>query len=92
MHIAGERSCWGDLLSRWVKVLRAKIRSIAVFAGSQPDDTMPSKEVIREAQLEARERMGAFVGGDGALKTPVGHAQLDDEGLHRVSFRDRRVL
>ena len=53
MHITGERNCWGDSLSRWVKVPRAMIRSIALFAGSQPDDTMPSKEVIHEAQLEA---------------------------------------
>ena len=56
-HIAGERNCWGDLLSRWVKVPRGNIRSIAVFAGSEPDDIMPSKEVIHD---------------DEALTTPVG--------------------
>ena len=50
VHIFGERNCWGDLLSRLVFVPVVAVRAIAVFASSAPDETMPSKDVIREVQ------------------------------------------
>ena len=50
MHISGERNCWGDLLSRCVNVPAVAVRAVAMFASSAPDETMPSKDAIREVQ------------------------------------------
>ena len=43
MRISGERSCWGDLLSRWVNAPVVAVRAVVVFASSAPDETMRSK-------------------------------------------------
>ena len=49
-HIPGERNCWGDLLSRWVKVPSVPVRSAAVHSPCDADDSLPSVDVIRVAQ------------------------------------------
>ena len=49
-HIPGERNCWGDLLSRWVKVPSVPVRSVAVHSPCDADDSLPSVDVIRAAQ------------------------------------------
>ena len=49
-HIPGERNCWGDLLSRWVKVPSVPVRSVAVHSPCDADDSLPSADVIRAAQ------------------------------------------
>ena len=54
LHISGERNCLGDLLSRWVNVPVVTVRAVAVFAGSAPVETMPSKDAIREVQQQGR--------------------------------------
>ncbi|CAM9917265.1 unnamed protein product, partial [Sphacelaria rigidula] len=31
-HVRGEHNCWGDLLSRWVKVPTVPVRSLSVYS------------------------------------------------------------
>ena len=88
-HIPGDRNAWGDLLSRWVNVPAMPVRAVAVFAPCDPDDSMPSKDVVRQAQRKARAADGADVP---AFDAVVGRAVLDDEGLFRVLVRGRNVL
>ena len=52
-HIPGERNCWGDLLSRWVKVPSVPVRSVDVHSPCDADDSLPSVDVIRAAQRKA---------------------------------------
>ena len=91
MHIAGERNCRGDLVSRWVNIAVA-VRAVAVFASSAPDETMPSKDLIREAQQQARVGLGAMVSGVSSFTTSVGRATKDNEDLFRVGLDGRDVL
>ena len=49
VHIAGDRNFWGDLFSRWVTVPSVSVRSSAVYAASDPDETLLSKQAIRDA-------------------------------------------
>ena len=53
-HIPGERNCWGELLSRWVKVPRVPVRSVAVHSPCDADDSLPSVDVIRARAEEGR--------------------------------------
>ena len=41
-HIPRERNCWGDLLSRWVKVPSVPVRSVAVHSPCDAEDSLPS--------------------------------------------------
>ena len=91
-HISGERNCWGDLLSRWVSVPSVSVRAAAVYAPSEPDAAMPSKQVLRDAQQAARNKLGALAGPATSFSTAVGTATLDDEGLFRVGMNGRDVL
>ena len=59
-HIPGERNCWGDLLSRWVKVPSVPVRSVAVHSPCDADDSLPSVDVIRAAQRKAVADLGDF--------------------------------
>ena len=52
-HIPEERSCWGDLLSRWVKVPSVPVRAVAVHSPCDADDSLPSVDVIRAAQRQS---------------------------------------
>ena len=38
VHIAADRNCWGDLLSRWVTVPSVSVPATAVYAASAPDE------------------------------------------------------
>ena len=42
------------------------VRAIAVFGSSAMDETMPSKDAIREVQQQARVGLGAMVSGTSA--------------------------
>ena len=57
-HIPGERNCWGDWLSRWVKVPSVPVRSVAVHSPCDADDSLPSVDVIRAAQRKAVADLG----------------------------------
>ena len=57
-HIPRERNCWGDWLSRWVKVPSVPVRSVAVHSPCDADDSLPSVDVIRAAQRKAVADLG----------------------------------
>ena len=92
MHISDERNCWGDLLSRWINVPAVAVRTVAVFASSAPDETLPSKDTIREVQQQARAGLGAMASGVSSFTTPVGRATKDIEDLFHVGLDGRNVL
>ena len=92
MHIAGDRNCWGDLLSRWVKAPIVHVRAAAVFAPSEPDDALPSKQVIRDAQQESRRGLGSLAAPARSFVSEEGQVALDEEGLYRVRVGGRSVL
>ena len=54
MHISGEHSCRGDLLSRWIDIPAVALRAVAAFASSAPDDAMPSKDAVLEVEQQTR--------------------------------------
>ena len=92
MHISGERNCWENLLSRWANVPAVAVRAVAVFVSGAPDETIPSKDVIREEQQQARAGLGVMVSGTSSFTTPVGRAMKDNEDLFRVGLGGRDVL
>ena len=92
MHISGELNCWRDLLSRWVNVPAVVVRAVAVYASSAPDETMPSKDTIREVQQQARAGLGVTVSGPSSFIIPVGRTTKDNDDLFRVGLGGRDVL
>ena len=44
----------GRSLSRWVSIPAVVVRTFLVFVSSTPEDTIPSKDAIREVQQQAR--------------------------------------
>jgi len=91
-HIAGERNCWGDLLSRWVQEPIVNVRATAVFMPSEPDITMPSKQVVKQAQQASRAHLGALAGPARSFMDKTGFVAQDEEGLFRVTVDGRSVL
>ena len=63
MHISGEYNCWEDLFSQRNNVQAVAVRAVVVFGSSVPDETIPSKDAIREVQQQARAGSGAMVSG-----------------------------
>ena len=92
MHTFGERSCWGDLLSRLVNVPAVAVRAVAVFASSAPDEAMPSKDAIHEVQQQARAGLSTKVSGASSFTTPVGRARKDNKDLFRLGLDGQDVL
>ncbi|CAM9904597.1 unnamed protein product, partial [Sphacelaria rigidula] len=88
-HISGERNAWSDFLSRWVNIPTLPARAVAVYGPCEPDDSMPSKSVVRQAQ---RKDLGADDADVQYFESDVGTAILDNEGLFRVYVRGRNVL
>ena len=78
----------GDLLSRWVSVPALPARAVAVLSPCDPDDSMPSKAAVRQAQQKALATDGTKVQ---SFESAVGLAFLDDKGLFRIHARGRRV-
>ena len=85
-HIPGERNCWGDLLSRWVKVPSVPARSVAVDSPRNADDSLPSVDVIRATQ-----RMAVAALGDNlrSFPTTFGQVTLADDDMFRVRVGNR---
>ena len=92
MHISGERNCWGNLLSRWVNVSSVAVRTVVVFAGNAPDETLPSKDITPAVQQQARAGLGATVSAASSFTTLVDREMKDNKGLSRVGLDGRDVL
>lgn len=91
--ISGERNCWGDLLSRWVDVPAVKLRAMAVFAPSEPGDTMPSKELVRPVQQSAREKVKTRAHGAAVFMASHGQAEEDGgAGIFRIKVKGGDVM
>ena len=89
MHISGENNCSGELLSRWVIIPVVAVRAVAVFTSSAPDETMPSKDAVREVQQQARAGLGAMFSGASSFTTPVSRATKDNKDLFSVGVDGR---
>lgn len=79
------------MLSRWVKVQSVDVRVVVVYTGSEPNEAMPSKDVIGKAQQEDRRAGGVIVAVSTISTTPVGRAILDDEGFFRIVVDGKTV-
>ena len=91
IHIAVDRKCWGNLLSRWVPVIFAEYSCVPVYAESEPDETVRLK-AIRDAQQASRANLGTLAAGATSLMTDDGQVTLDDEGRFRLLVNGRAVL
>ena len=92
MDIAGDINCWGNLLSRYVTVPSLSVRASAVYAASEPDETLPSKQAIRDAKQASRANLGTLDSGATSFMTDDGQVALNDEGLFRLQVNGRAVL
>ena len=68
------------------------VRATTVYAVSAPDETLSSKQVIRDAQQAPRANLGTLASGATSLMTNVGQVSLDTEGLFRLPVIVRAVL
>ena len=68
------------------------VRATAVYAASAPDETLPFKQVIRDAQQAPRANLGTLALGATSFMTSVGQVSLDAEGLFRLPVNGRAVL
>ena len=66
--------------------------AVGVFASSAPDETMPSKDAIREVQQQARAGTGAMVSVTSSFTAPVGCAAKNNKDLCCVELGGRDVL
>ena len=64
----------------------------ATYAASEPDETPPSKQAIRDAQHASRANLGTLVAGATSFMTDDGQVTLDAEGLFRLQVNGRVVL
>ena len=71
----GSEMCIRDR-SRWVNVPAVSVRAVAVFASGEPDETVPSKDAIREAQEQAQAGFGVN-GGWSSFVSSSGWANLE---------------
>ena len=92
VHIAGDRNCWGDLVWRLVTVPSVSVRATAAYAASAPGETLPSKQVIRDAQQASQANLGTLSSGTTSFMTNVGEVRLDAEGRFRLPVNGLAVL
>ena len=85
IQIAGNRNCLGNSLSRWVTVPSVSARASAVYAVSEPDEALSSKQAIQEVQQASRANLGTLAAGATSFITDDGQVTLDDEGLFPLS-------
>ena len=68
------------------------IRASTVYAVSEPDETLPSKQAIRDAQQASRANFRTLALGASSFMTDDGQVTLDGEGLFRLQANWRAVL
>ena len=92
MHIAGDRDSWRGSLSPWVTIPSVSVRAFAVYAAGEPDETLPSKQAIRDAQQAFRANLGTLAAGAMSFMTDDGQVTLDDRGLFRLQVNGCAVV
>lgn len=92
MLISGERNCRGDSLSRWVNVPAVKVRAVAMFAPTEPDDNIPSKEVVRRVRQSARGKARTRAHVAAIFMAPHGKAVEDGDGVFRIEVKGRGIM
>ena len=65
------------------------VRASAVYAASEPDETLSSKQAIRDAQQASRANLGTFTAGATSFTTDDGQVTLDGDGLFRLQVNER---
>ena len=68
------------------------MRAVVVLASSTLDETMPSKDVIRKVQQQARAGLGAMISGAFSFTTPIGRATKDNKNLFRIRLDGQDML
>ena len=68
------------------------VRATAVYAASAPDETLPSTQVIPDAQQASRANLGTLASGATSFMTNVGQVGLDAEGIFWLPVNGRAVL
>ena len=63
-----------------------------VYAAREPDETLPSKQAIRDAKQASRANLGTLDSGATSFMTDDGQVALNDEGLFRLQVNGRAVL
>ena len=64
----------------------------ALYAASEPDETLPSEQAIRDAQQASRATLGTLAAGAMSFMAADGQVTLADEGLFRFQVNGRVVL
>ena len=68
------------------------MRAVVVFVSSAPDETMPSRDAVRDVQQQAKAGLGAMVSGASSFTTPVNRATKGNEDLFRVGLDGRGLV
>ena len=63
-----------------------------VYAAREPDETLPSKQAIRDAQQASCLNLGTLAAGATSFMTDDGQVTLDNEGLFQLQVNGRVVL
>ena len=80
------------MLLRWVTVPSVSACGSALYAASEPDETLPSEQAIRDAQQASRATLGTLAAGAMSFMAADGQVTLADEGLFRFQVNGRVVL
>lgn len=94
MHVSGAENCWGNILSRWTTIGddangealgSVALRTVAVFACTEADYTLPSKNATKASQV------GVLAASEleYELVTQFGQAEADSVGLFNVSWAEK---
>ena len=68
------------------------VRASVAYAASEPDEILPSRQEIRDAQQASRTNLGTLAMGATSFMTDDGQVNLDEEELFRLQVNGCAVL